>query len=58
MLILRFFDIGWNACSGSKNLAHHHPANAPAFIHFSAKLDDADGKFKSAFNNVPRRNIF
>lgn len=50
---LCFFDIRRNARSGAKNLAHHDAANNGTFIHFSAKLDDTDGKFKSAVNNVP-----
>ena len=51
---LRFLDICRNTGSRSENLAHHHAADAWPFIHFSAKLDDADGQIKSPLNNILR----
>ncbi len=54
---LRLLDIGWNARPGAENLAHHHPTNARPLVHLSAKLKDADGKFKCSFNNILWRNL-
>ena len=49
---LRFFNICRDTCSSAQNLAHHYAANAGALVQFATELDDANGKFKSAFNNV------
>ncbi len=54
---LRLLNIGWNARPGAKDLGHHHPTNTWPLIHFPAKLNNADGKFKCPLNNILRWNL-